>query len=192
MTTKDMTSAEYFDQKWREIIPKMPAGGPYRYDLRKHGYQIIVDYINGGSSVFDYACGLPIISKMLADQKGFAVSGCDISPVAIEYAKSIFYDFYIGEEILGHYDYIIASYFLEHIKDPVGWLQGALMRAPEVICSLPNNFKHTGEHVLMAWASWDEFNDLFKDFFHYRIDIGKYPADLKKDFQHPIVIFKNK
>jgi len=190
----NMTSAEYFDNKWRPIIKAMPNGGAYRYDLRKYGYQIIVNYIDTYNFVFDYACGLPVISKMLADQKHCIVSGCDFSPVAIEYANEILKEscFYQSGLICGQHDYIIASYFLEHITDPVEFIRMALIHAPVVICSLPNNFKHTGEHIDMQWDSWDEFNELFKKFHHFRIDEGKYPSELKRDFCHPIVVFQNK
>ena len=191
----DMTSAEYFDNKWKPIIKAMPNGGAYRYDLRKYGYNIIVDYIKRESRVFDYACGLPVVSKMLIDNKDCIVAGCDFSSIAIIYAKTELpkYEWKKSSEIFGtYYDYIIASYLLEHLEYPVEFVDYALRFTNELICSLPNNFKHTGEHINMQWDSWDSFNKLFKDFHHFRIDIGEYPPDLKKDFQHPIVVFKRK
>ena len=190
----DMTSAEYFDEKWKPIIKAMPNGGPYRYDLRKFGYNIIVDYVKRDSRVFDFACGLPIVSRMLVDKKDCNIQGCDISGVAITYAIKLIPDGIFNKIafITGGHDYIIASQFLEHLKKPAGWLNYALDYAPEIICGLPNNFKHTGEHVNMQWDSWMEFDRLFKDFHHFRIDVGEYPADLRPDFQHPIVVFKRK
>ena len=50
--------ANYFNKKWTDVIRRLPNGGNYRFDLRKHGYQIICDYIGNGAKVFDYACEL--------------------------------------------------------------------------------------------------------------------------------------
>jgi hypothetical protein len=189
----NQTSKEYFDKKWEGVIKQLPTGGNYRFDLRKHGYQIIVDYIKQASKVFDYACGLGIINKMLVDQKQCKVSGCDFSQVAIRHCNDTTDgDFRETTEIFGQHDYIIAIYYLEHIKNPVEWLKDALKYAPKVICALPNNFNRTGEHIDMQWSNWESFNELFKDFKVTRLDEGKYPSGLCAAFKHPIFMFEEK
>lgn len=184
--------SKYYDEKWIPIIKQMPKGGDYRFDLREHGYKIITDMIPNGSNVFDYACGLCYIGKMLKE-KGCSVSGCDFSQIAIDYAKSqLGGNFYIGDEIKGKYDFITAIYFLEHIKDPVSFVNMALFHADTLICALPNNFKKTGEHIDMAWDSQESFDKLFSEFDVKRIDEGKYPSILIGAFKHPIWVFKSK
>lgn len=186
-------SKDYFDKKWEGIIKSMPQGGNYRFDLRRKGYQIIVDYIDKYTKVFDYACGLGIIDQMLVEQNQCKVSGCDFSQVAVDYCNDkTDGDFRQTSDIFGQYDYIIAIYFLEHIKNPVEWLKDALQHAPKVICALPNNFNRTGEHKDMQWGNWDQFDELFKGFKVKRIDEGNYPAGMCAAFKHPIVVFESK
>jgi hypothetical protein len=189
----NQTSKEYFDKKWEGVIKQLPSGGNYRFDLRKHGYQIIVDYIEKYKKVFDFACGLGIIDKMLVDQNQNKVSGCDFSQVAVKYCNdTIDGDFKETGDIFGEHDYIIAIYFLEHIPNPVEWLKECFKHAPKVICALPNNFNRNGEHKDMQWGSWDEFNELFKDYKITRIDEGKYPDRFCAAFKHPIFVFEEK
>jgi len=182
---------KYFDAKWNKIIPFLPKGGDYRYDLRSYGYQIIIDHIGPNKRVFDFACGLSIIGTKLA-RNGCFVSGCDISPVAVQWCKEkVSSDYRIGEDVFGGpYDYVVATYFLEHIPDPVFWIKKALRVAPAIICSLPNNFSRTGEHSLMAWNSWETFNKLFNCFEVERIDDGKYPPKLCGAYKHPTIEFR--
>lgn len=192
---QDMTSAAYFDKKWIEIIGKMPQGGPYRFDLRRYGYDIVVNWISAGARVFDFACGLSVLSKRLVDEKQCSISGCDISGKAIEYSSKIIPggDFRITDKIFGSdYKYVVASYILEHLEKPVEFIRDALTVSEQVICLLPNNFLKKGEHINLQWSSWESFAELFKDFIFARIDINRYPKDLKRDFCHPIVVFTAK
>ncbi len=194
MERKDWTSSEYFDSKWSEVIPHMPNGGVYRFNLRRHGYNIIRDYIKKDSIVFDFACGLSVMDDILVKEKGCVCFGCDISKVAVQYShKNINMRVKQTDQIFGDgYDYILALYFLEHIPDPVQWLKESFKRGKEIICMVPNNFNRRDEHKLMQWGNWKEFYELFKDFETERIDIDKYPKDLKEAFRHPIVTFKLK
>ena len=196
--------ANYYDAKWNEVIKYLPTGGEYRFDLRKHGYQLAVDTIPEGSKAFDYACGLGIIDKMLID-KGCDVAGCDFSPVAVKYCKdSTGGDFRVTGDIFGQHDVIVAAYFLEHIVNPDLWVEQALNHATRIICHLPRNFRKQGEHIDMGWGNWAEFKQVFKDFDFIRLDCIdeknidtmddkdiKYRAGLGQ-FAHPIIEFRKK
>lgn len=197
--------ANYYDQKWVKVIKNMPVGGDYRFDLRKHGYKLINDTIPKNNKVFDYACGLGVIGQMLED-KGVVVDGCDFSPVAVDYCNDAITlgEFKVTGDIWGKYDVVIASYFLEHIPEPWEWVEMALNHAPRVICSLPRNFRHVGEHIDMAWNNWEHFKEVFKDFDFIRLDtIDKNNIDTMADsdikyprgigqFAHPIIEFRKK
>ena len=171
----NMTTSEYFDTKWRGVIKNLPTGGQYRFDLRKHGYDIMIDEVGKNKKVFDFACGLGIIDIELA-KKGCEVSGCDYSQVA--------------SDVQGKYDSILSIYYIEHIKDPVGYIDDMLKHCKKVITAIPNNFSAHGEHVHMAWNNWDSFYELFKKFKVKRIDEGKYPDTLIHAFKHPIITFQ--
>jgi hypothetical protein len=184
----------YFDKKWQKVISLMPNGGDYRFDLRQYGYDLIKNEIPEGAKVFDYAAGLGVIDIQLEKEKGCKVSGNDFSKVAVEYlsekSKGNFQQ--TGEIFGGPYDVVIAIYFLEHIPNPVEWLDLMLDHSEKVICAIPNNFTRNGEHYDMQWTSWDTFYELFKKFKTERIDEGKYPAGLTRAFQHPIITFERK
>jgi len=195
--------ASYYDSKWIKTIKGMPTGGEYRFDIRKHGYKLACDAIPDGSKVFDYACGLGVIDQMLIE-KDCEVSGNDFSPVAVEYCKKeTGGDFRVTPDIWGTYDVVIAAYFLEHIVDPDQWVEMALKHAPRVICHLPRNFSHHGEHIDMGWKSWPDFKLVFKDYDFIRLDTHdeknidtmadvdiKYPKI--GQFAHPIIEFRKK
>jgi 2-polyprenyl-3-methyl-5-hydroxy-6-metoxy-1,4-benzoquinol methylase len=168
----------------------MPSGGNYAYEKRKFGYNIICDYIGTEKKVFDYACGLSVIGSMLKEN-GNQITGCDFSDVAIDYCKkNIDESFYVGKEIIGNYDFIISTYFIEHIIDPVWFINDCLDHAKEVICSIPNNFHRHGEHIHMQWGNWEEFNELFSCFDLKRID--NYPVSFEDAYKHPTFVFKRK
>jgi len=188
-----MYNAEYFNKKWENVIKSLPVGGNYRFDLRQYGYNIIKEYIKKNSKVFDYACGLGIIDIQLEKEKNCKVYGCDISETAINYINKNIKKgkFKISDKIFGNkYDYLIAIYFLEHIKDPCEFLDKSLDVANEVIVAIPNNFNKNGEHIDMQWKSWESFFKLFKDFKIKRLDENKYPNSLIHAFKHPIFSFK--
>ena len=192
---KENYNAEYFDKKWIKVITNMPEGGDYRYDLRQHGYDAIKNLIPDGSSVFDFACGLGVIDIQLAKEKNCKVAGCDWSKVAIDWTNGkVKGDFRQTGYIFGNkYDFIIAVYFLEHIDNPVEWLDNCFAHTDTVICALPNNFRKCGEHSLMQWESWSEFKHIF---CKYDIEILKdndiYPSGLVGAYKHPLAIFKQK
>ena len=78
--------ANYYDKKWQRVISGMPNGHDYRFDLRSYGYNLIIDQIKPDSKVFDYACGLSVLGKMIKDKTRSKVNGCDFSKVAVDYA----------------------------------------------------------------------------------------------------------
>jgi len=186
---------DYWDEKWEKIIKLMPTGGKYRFDLRKHSYKIIEEYIPKKSTVFDYACGLGVLCKMLESEKDCTTSGCDISKVAIDYIKKRLIDskgFKTTDIITGNFDYVVSTQYLEHTAEPVNWLNNALDHSKEVICALPNNFRQVGEHKDMQWNSWIAFYELFDDFEIVRLDEEKYQKGLCRAFMMPIFSFKRK
>jgi len=190
----DMFSEKYWNGKWSEVISKLPNGGKYFFNHRQHGYNIIKSAVARNSSVFDYACGLAIIDAQLRKEKACRVNGCDLSSIAVEYAKKeTGGDFRKGSEIFGGpYDYILAIYFLEHITNPASWCAKALKHGKRIIAALPNNFKRAGEHTKMAWTSWKSFYEIFSEFKIERIDEGKYPTTgLHDAFKHPILEIRN-
>lgn len=187
--------SKYYDEKWKAIIPQMPKGGQYRFDLRQYGHNIVKDLIKPKSKVFDYACGLGVIDIQLYEEKECDVYGCDFSKVAVDYInKQLPFpaQFKVTDKIEGYYDYVLAIQFLEHIPNPCEWIDMALKAAPTVICVLPNNFRKSGEHVDMAWGSWEEFETIFSKYKVTRVDVGKYPPKLHNAFQHPVIKFESK
>jgi len=189
----EQTSPEYFDNKWKGVIAKMPHGGNYRFDLRSYGYKIIANYIGSGKKVFDYACGLGVINKFI-EKEGSRVDGCDMSRVAINYVNETAKGtFRTTKEIFNSgYDYITAIYLLEHVENPVGFVDMCLSKGKSLIVALPNNFSKTGEHIHMGWSDWKEFYHIFSAYNIKRLDEGKYPTTLTKAFQHPILEFTRK
>jgi len=182
--------AEHYNSKWKSVIKDMPKGGSYHFDLRQYGHNIVKNYIEEGSSVFDYACGLAVLSAQLEKDKRCKVSGCDLSEVAVNYANDNTNGaFTVGSDIQGDYDYILGLQFLEHIPDPVEWLNLAFKHTDTIICLLPNNFRHAGEHKNMQWSSWGQFQKLFKGFKWERIDKDKYPRGLSESYKHPVIVF---
>lgn len=197
--------ANYYDSKWKTAIKGLPNGGAYRFDLRQHGYNLVKKAIPDGSTVFDYACGLGIIDIQLEKEKNCKVSGCDFSPVAVDYAKSqCTGDFRVTDKVFnGPYDVIIAIYFLEHIPNPVEWCEMCFEKTEEIIVVLPRNFLHHGEHVDMAWKNWSHFFKMFEKYNPTRLDIksgARQDAMADRDvlypmigqFAHPIIKFTHK
>lgn len=181
-------NAEYYDQKWRQVLAQMPTGGEYRFDLRAAGYKIISDHIGHGKRVFDFACGVSILGDFLRTN-GCSVDGCDWSPVAITYAKRAGGKWIVGNTVEGEYDFIVATYFLEHIPFPEEWLNKMFKHAPKVICSIPNNFRKVGEHSEMAWKDWEEFHLKFGKYGLERLDVLKYDSRIPAAWQHPTFEF---
>lgn len=189
----DYTSKTYFNNKYREMIPRMPVGGSYRHDLRKYGHNIICEHMGKNMKVFDYACGLGVIDKQLVEDYNCKVSACDFSGVAIQYCKeNVKGDFRETTEFWGEHDYILAIQFLEHISKPVEWLREGFKHSDKIICSLPNDFNHGSEHVRMRWSNWDQFFKLFDEFKLTRLDEGKYPEKLCSAYTHPVFLFEEK
>ncbi len=170
-----MQTREEWDNFW-----KNPIYG-YSFKERQYSYEIVKSLIPEGSSIFDYACGFAKISLQLEKEKECKIAGCDISQVAIK--KVNHPNFYVGTKIKGKYDYLIISHFLEHIKNPDAFVEECKKHAKEIIILVPNNFRKKGEHKLMAWSSFDEFEQIIKG--AKRVE-AEYPADLESDFRCPI------
>lgn len=197
----DQLSAAHYDRKWREIIAQMPQGGDYCFYMRQYGYDIIKAEIDKCGMVFDYACGLGILTHQIQQELECLCYGCDISEVAAKYARELLgskQSVHVGAHFKGcpilgkKYDYIIATYFIEHIPDPAAWVREALTFGKRVIASIPNNFKRAGEHSLMAWNDWPSFYAIFSEFAVRRIDEGKYHPWLPAAYHHPTFIFSKK
>jgi len=193
------TTVEYFNHKWTQIINKLPVGGQYRYDLRQYAYDIVKDNIKDNSVIFDYACGLGTIDLQLKQEKDCKVYGCDYSSVAIDYInkKLKTNNFKVTDKVFKSgkkYDVLLAVYFLEHIINPAEKVKEFLTYSKKVIAVIPNDFNRHGEHINMAWNSWDTFYNIFNDFRVKRLDIidkkSKYPDNLTRAFKHPVVEFK--
>jgi hypothetical protein len=186
--------AKYYDLKWDKVWANLPTGGDYRYDLRQHGYKIQMEYMGHGKKILDYACGISYFGEMYQEDYSGKIDGCDWSDKALEYSSKLVRGgkWENTDVISGTYDFIIANYFIEHIVDPVGMINKFLDHADEAICSIPNNFRKTGEHIDMQWTNWEQFNKLFDCFEVNRIDEGLYPDGLIGAFKHPIFVFGRK
>lgn len=186
-------NVEFWNKKWARTIKQLPIGGEYKYNLRQYQYNIVMDNIPEGSNVFDYACGLGIIDYPLKNRKRCTVSGCDLSEVAISYIKREMpdADFRVSSEIFGgFYDFILALHILEHFEKPIEWMRNAFKFTNSIIVVIPSSFSKAGEHKNMQWSSLDEFEKIFEDFSHKRVDIGKYPPKLHPAFKPPAFIFE--
>ena len=135
----EQTTQEHFNKKWQGVIANLPQGGDYRFDLRSHGQNILKAEVEEGSEVFDYACGLARISTELEREKKCKIAGNDFSSVAIEFLKDTSNgDFReTGDIFGGPYDVIIASHFLEHIKEPVKWVENMFQHTSKILIILP-------------------------------------------------------
>jgi 2-polyprenyl-3-methyl-5-hydroxy-6-metoxy-1,4-benzoquinol methylase len=189
----DQCSVEHYNQKWEECIKRLPTGGSYAFQYRQYGHDVVKSLIPDGSRVFDYACGLGIIDIQLEREKNCIVAGCDFSDVAIKFVQSQVVNphaFTVGDQFHGdEYDFILAIQFLEHIKHAREWVEECLVRAPKLICVLPNNYLRHGEHIDMAWGSFEEFEALFKGITHTWVKTN-YPSHLHSAWRHPIVMFE--
>jgi len=86
----------------------------------------IQQYKTGGR-LLDVGCGVGQLLQV-AQARGFAVQGCDISPWASQYARDKGYDVRTGvlEELAypqRAFDVVTASHTLEHVPEPVPFLQ---------------------------------------------------------------------
>lgn len=177
---------EAFDPAWWDTYWKAP---PYGYSLpkRQASYEVVKVLVPPRSSVFDYACGYATISRQLKAERGCRIAGCDISAGIIRQIGEP--GFYVGEEIRGHYDYLILSHFLEHISNPAQVVEYCKQFADNVIILIPENFRRVKEHQAMQWGSLAEFEALIPGVERVGAD---YPADLQQAFKVPIYIIRNR
>lgn len=195
---EDQTTVAHYDAKWRDVISKMPQGGDYCFYMRQYGYDIIKEFVPRESKIFDFACGLGVLPGQLAREKHCLCYGVDMSPVAVEYARernlvnaSEGTGFFRARGV-SEYDIVIATYFIEHIRNPVAWMREALSYGGAVIVSIPNNFSRAGEHVNMAWDSLESFYALFAEFQLNRLDVGRYHPYLPAAYHHPTFLIQKK
>jgi len=89
--------------------------------------------------VLDLACGCGYGSFLLHGA-GNDVTAADIAPEAIEYAKKNYpgpnYILTSAEEFYGEFDAIVSFETLEHLGDPLSFLNR--VKAKKIICSVPN------------------------------------------------------
>ena len=139
-----------------------------------------------GLRVLDIACGVGYGSQLLAEQGAASVTGVDISPEAIECARSQFahpaVEFICGDarDLAGfgrQFDAAVSFETIEHLPDPEALLRevhGVLAPGGFFVCSTPNrDYYRKGEpnpYHLCEW-SYDEFDHAFDQ--RFEID-GRY------------------
>jgi 2-polyprenyl-3-methyl-5-hydroxy-6-metoxy-1,4-benzoquinol methylase len=132
----------------------------------------LIKYIKPSGKLFEIGCGTgKLLNKLKSD---YEVSGMDISPSAILFAKKStglknLKVFNIEKEnFLGKYDIIIAFDVLEHLKNPslvLEKIKKALKQNGVLIFSVPNNY--------------GLFGSLMTKFFNFidKTHISTYPRD---------------
>ena len=105
-------------------------------------YRFAAEYLQGGV-VLDAACGCGYGARIL-DEMGYTVTGADIEPEAIAWAKEYFGgpDFAVCdiEKMLpvGEYDSVVSFETLEHLQHPDAALTNFRLVAKRLIASVPN------------------------------------------------------
>ena len=93
-------------------------------------FEHLIDHVQRykpSGRLFDVGCGVGHLLQV-AQAHGYQAAGCDISPWATQYARHAGYDVRTGTlEALhypgGSFDVAVASHTLEHIAEPVPFLQ---------------------------------------------------------------------
>jgi methionine biosynthesis protein MetW len=108
-------------------------------------FEFIYDWITPSSTVLDLGCGDGTLLARLKEGKLCKVVGVDISPLAIEKARSKGVEAYVHDldEPLPFddrsFDYVILCEVLEHLYDPIFALKEGLRVARRaMIISIPN------------------------------------------------------
>lgn len=109
--------------------------------------------------VLDVGCGVGQLLQV-AQSRGYAAEGCDISPWATEYARRAGYMVRTGElEKLGYaaqsFDICVASHTLEHVPAPVPFLQemGRILKPDGLLVIAVPNFASVMALVMRErWA----------------------------------------
>lgn len=107
--------------------------------------EIFFDWIKPKSKVLDLGCGNSRLLFELREKKSCQVVGTDISPLVIAGLKQVGFEAFVANvedpafQISGHYDYIIMSELLEHLRDPEDLLKKLVPRAANFILSVPNS-----------------------------------------------------
>jgi len=128
-------------------------------------YRFAAAYVKN-KSVVDVACGVGIGSQFLLDAGATRVTGIDIDPVALEYARAEYKDCNFvacdAQRLLladNSADVIVSFETIEHIPDPLGFLRECRrVLKPEglFICSTPN-------HAVCRWWGLNPFHN--REFF---------------------------
>lgn len=141
-------------------------------------YELAATVLNG-IDVLDVACGCGYGSWIL-HEAGFHVTGVDIEPKAIAYARKNYpgpiYTAAKAEKMGPGWDCVVSFETLEHLADPEGLI--ARLEASEIIASVPNQERYPfdpknfaeDEYPHLRHYTPDEFRALLKDF---RI-VGEY------------------
>ncbi len=177
-------TASYYNKNWWDTFWSKPVA-KWKLDIRQPNYDLVKRLIPAGASVFDYACGLAIISLQLEKEKGCIISGCDISQEIIH--KVGHKSFYVGDTIRGHYDYILLSHFLEHITNPTELLNHCKEHGRNIIIVIPNEFTKKGPHSPMTWRSLKEFERMFKGVKKVK---SNYPPNIPNKYKFPTYMMK--
>lgn len=146
---------------WDLVIPDNWMSKSRKYDVKENSYghlkrfKFIVNAIESfpkpkeDINILDVGCGTGISITMPLGKEGYNILGIDIDNESIEYAKS--YNIYSNvsfkccrvEEIKEKYDIIIASEIIEHIQDPVKFLESLRDKLNDngiIIITTPNGY----------------------------------------------------
>lgn len=178
------------------IIPSRTSYASYHQHASR--YVFASRFVKGGEALLDVACGVGYGSSYLAGKKAVSVTGLDISPEAIDYARRTY-----GKERLtfvsgdaarlpfprNSFNIIVSFETIEHLQEPRKFLsecQRVLQSGGSFICSTPNkgvSFPHAHKrgspfHVKEYLPA--EFIDLCCDYFGEISLYGQQEVNLVK------------
>jgi SAM-dependent methyltransferase len=115
----------------------------------------------GVGTLLDIGCGRGRTGAMLRRERGCRVTGLDLNPVALEAAAAVLDEVIAGDvettDLGGPWDCVLALELLEHLVDPVPFLQrarAALGPGGRLVLSTPNVGHWSVARDLLA-GRWD-------------------------------------
>ncbi len=151
---------------------------------------VLEDMVKPGGKIFEVGCGPGGILKWFAD-RDFEVYGCDFDRSYLEYGRQFGLSLEEGGveslEKYGKADLIIINHVLEHVRNPVGFLEdvaerllgpgGVLYIGVPGIYSLPSLMKLGIRHPLGISVRLDPLQ-YFQNahVYHYTLDTLRYVA----------------
>jgi SAM-dependent methyltransferase len=173
------------------VIPERLVPGTAEWEQFHYEHEQRYAFFAGrcaGLDVLDAACGIGYGSAILARAGARSVTGIDIAPEAVEYARKHYarpgveFQQASAENLaeLGRtFDAAVSFETIEHLPDPVRFLRevrGVLRPGGLFVCSTPNrDFGGKGEGYVnpyhLSEMSLDEFTAAFEE--HFRLE-GRY------------------